>query len=271
MYTSEIISAINTLILFICISWTLLYIVTKHRRMMDFMTTAVHSRKSIILMILIGGLVDVLASEFSFPLFGTSANVRDCIAIFCGIVGGPIVGIGVGFIGGLYRITGVWWSGFTGNLGYITALGCGISTMGAGLVGAWLYKRRNTNVMNLDWRKIAFVVLITAIWEIIHVVVINPPLMPFFSELSFREAFIFLGEKILPPMIVGNSFGMLVLLLVAMDTVKNKKVRELELESEKEREKLESLEKLVKKYEEYIGPVAKTIAKTTLEEKENKK
>jgi len=121
--------------------------------------------------------------------------------------------------------------------------------------------------MNLNLRKIAFVVLITAIWEIIHVVVINSPLMPFFSEITFEEAFIFLGERILLPMVVGNSFGMLALLLVAMDTVKNKKVRELELEREKEREKLEFLEKLVKKYEEYIGPVAKTIAKNAIEER----
>jgi len=133
MYTSEILSAIDTLVLFICISWTLLYMITKHRRIMDFMTTAVHSKKSVILTILIGGLVDILASEFSFPLFGTSVNVRDCIAIFCGIVGGPVVGMGVGLMGGLYRITGLTWSGFTGNLGYVTALGCGISTMGAGI------------------------------------------------------------------------------------------------------------------------------------------
>ena len=142
------------------------------------MTTRVHPKKILILMILIGGFTDILASEFSFPLFGTSVNVRGCIVIFS--VGGPVVGIGVGLIGGAYRITGLWWSGFMGNRGYATAMGCGIATIGAGFVGAWLSKYKNVNVMGLNGKKICFVILITAIWEVVHVVVINPPLMSFF-------------------------------------------------------------------------------------------
>jgi len=264
----EIISAITTLIIFICISWTFLYIITKHRKIIDFMTTCVHPKKILILMILIGGFADILASEFSFLLFGASANVRDCIVIFSGIVGGPLAGIGVGLIGGAYRITGLWWAGFMGNMGYATAMGCGIATIGAGFVGAWLSKYKNVNVMGLNGKKICFVILITAIWEVMHVVVINPPLMPFFSDFTFKGAFLLLGKRILFPMMVGNCFGMLVFLLMAIDTVKNKKIMEIK----RIREKLELSERLVKKYEEYIGPVAKTIAKDIqkAEEKEQK-
>ncbi len=43
---------------------------------------------------------------------------------------------------------------------------------------------------------------------------------------------------------------------MAIDTVKNRKM---------EMERRELLEKMVSKYEEYIGPVAKTIAKDVIE------
>ena len=264
----EIISAINALIMLICISWTFLYIITKHRKIIDFMATHIHPKKVLIFMILIGGFADILASEFSFPLFGTSVNVRDCIVIFSGIVGGPVAGIGVGLIGGAYRITGLWWSGFMGNMGYVTALGCGIATMGAGFVGAWLSKYKNVNVMGLNGKKVCFVILIMAIWEVVHLMVINSLLMPFFSDFTFKGAFLFLGKETLFPMMVGNCFGMLVFLLMAIDTVKNKKIMEIK----RIRENLELSERLVKRYEEYIGPVAKTIAKgiTEAEKKEQK-
>jgi len=227
----------------------------------EFMTSEAHSKKGLFIMIFIGGFVDILASEFSFLIAGASVNVRDAIAIFSGIVGGPIVGISVGLIGGLYRMTGLWWSGFTGNMGYITALGCGIATICAGVVGAWLYKYKGITVMKLSWKKISFVVMIAAIWEVIHVMVFASSLMPFFSDLNLKEAFYSMGSNTLLPMIVGNCFGILVFLVVAVDTVRNKKIEEME----RIKERVEFLERLVKKYEEYIGPVAKTIAKSIVE------
>jgi LytS/YehU family sensor histidine kinase len=260
----EIINAITTLITFICISWAFLYVITKHRKIINFMTTRVHPKKILILMILIGGFVDILASEFSFLLFGASANIRDCVIIFSAIVGGPFAGIGVGLIGGCYRITGLRWSGFMGNMGYISALGCGLAAVGAGFVGAWLSKYKNVNVMGLNGKKICFVIMIMAVWEVVHSLVINPPLMPLFSALTFKESFFFAGEKMLLPMILGNCFGIFVFLLIAIDTVKNKKI----METKRIREKLELSEKLIKRYEEYIGPVAKTIAKDIAEEEE---
>jgi len=89
--------------------------------------------------------------------------------------------------------------------------------------------------------------------------------MPFFSEFTFKGAFLLMGKRILFPMMLGNCFGILVFLLIAIDTVKNKKIMEIK----RIREKLELSERLVKRYEEYIGPVAKTIAKD-IAEKEKK-
>ena len=60
---------------------------------------------------------------------------------------------------------------------------------------------------------------------------------------------------------------MLVFLLIAIDMVKNKKIMEIK----HIREKLELSEKLIKRYEEYIGPVAKTIAKDIAEAEEKEK
>jgi len=75
-------------------------------------------------------------------------------------------------------------------------------------------------------------------------------------DLDYAGALRLLGENMLLPMILGNCFTIFVLALVAIDTVKNRKM---------EMERLELLEKMVSKYEEYIGPVAKTIAKDVIE------
>lgn len=55
---------------------------------------------------------------------------------------------------------------------------------------------------------------------------------------------------------------------LARDT--NQMVDSLEQSKTRLKNRLELMEKLVKKYEEYIGPVAKTIAKSIMEEKEDK-
>jgi len=185
MYADGIFDALIHLIVSACVLWAVLYLVTKQRSVLDFMTAESHSKRDILVLVLIGGVLDILASEFSFLLFGVNVNVRDSIAIFFGIVGGPAAGIGVGLIGGAYRTAGVWWSGFTGNLGYMTALGCGIATIGAGFVGAWLNKR-GIDVMRLDLKNVGFVVFVVAVWEIIDMLVINPLLVPFFWILTMR-------------------------------------------------------------------------------------
>jgi LytS/YehU family sensor histidine kinase len=75
------------------------------------------------------------ASQYAIVVAGTRVNVRDCIAIFAGILGGPIAGIAVGLIGGIYRMT----------LGGWTAIPCGLATISAGFIGSWLSKP--------EWRK----------------------------------------------------------------------------------------------------------------------
>jgi hypothetical protein len=47
-------------------------------------------------------------------------------------------------------------------------------------------------------------------------------------------------------------------------------VDSLEQSKTRLKSRLELMEKLVKKYDEYIGPVAKTLAKSVMEEKEDK-
>jgi len=50
----------------------------------------------------------------------------------------------------------------------------------------------------------------------------------------------------------------------------NQMVDSLEQSKTRLKSRLELMEKLVKKYDEYIGPVAKTLAKSVMEEKEDK-
>jgi LytS/YehU family sensor histidine kinase len=171
------------------------------------------SRNFLILSSLVLGIADMLASELGMDIVGVTANVRDSIAIFAGMLFPP-VGIAVGLMGGLYRMSGLFWQGFTGSLGYWTAIPCGIATILAGLVGAYMYKR-GYSVSKLTTHKIFIAALVMAVWEIIHVQVITPIVSPLYNaDRTFMSVFTLLGEKVLIPMIIANVVAILALLFI---------------------------------------------------------
>ncbi len=231
----------------------ILYISTRSRWFVNILLSKEKSRKSIGIMILAGGILQILSLEFSisFPN-GAMADIRISLAILFGIIGGPAVGIPVGLIGGAYRMSGLLWEGFRGTLGYTLAVGGGINAIGAGLVGG-LLNRRGITMSTIKTRSVLFTISSTLLWILVGIELIDPMTAPFFSEMNFTEAIYFTSRTILVPIMVANLFAITVFMSVLNNVVMEEKKKRV-------------LQKLVKKYEALIGPVAGRIAKETAKE-----
>ena len=88
------------------------------------------SRRSQICLIIIFSILGILASYFTLDVFGAPANARGLIVMIAALTGGPIVGIPVGIIAGVWRF----------SLGGPTALACAVVTIITGFVGSLVYK-----------------------------------------------------------------------------------------------------------------------------------
>lgn len=204
---------------FIAIIVTFFYIISLSRAVRKFAYKQKHTGFEKVGMILFFGFLGILASEFGFKIAGGVANVRDCIAIFAGIFGGPAVGIGTGLVAGLYRMTGLWWEGFAGNLGYWTAVGCGLATIGAGFIGAWMSRYQKFNLKDINSRQLWKIAGITAFWQIIHLQFIVPLVAPLYTDKTFWQAFGLASETVLLPMVLINGFSILLLSFIIRDTI----------------------------------------------------
>ena len=84
------------------------------------------SRRSQICLIIIFSILGILASYFTLDVFGAPANARGLIVMIAALAGGPVVGIPVGIIAGVWRF----------SLGGPTALACAVVTIIAGFYSA---------------------------------------------------------------------------------------------------------------------------------------
>ena len=71
-----------------------------------------------------------MASYFTIDVYGIPANARGLIVMIAALAGGPVVGIPVGIIAGLWRF----------SLGGPTALACTVVTIIAGFIGSLINK-----------------------------------------------------------------------------------------------------------------------------------
>jgi LytS/YehU family sensor histidine kinase len=125
------------LLVFITFSITGLYLLSRYKKVVDFLIAKKTGIKGQIVVIIVAGILIILASQYAIVVAGARVNVRDCIAIFAGMLAGPLAGISVGLIGGIYRM----------SLGGWTAIPCGLATIVAGFIGAWLYEPKRRKIM----------------------------------------------------------------------------------------------------------------------------
>ncbi|MBO8168222.1 MAG: sensor histidine kinase [Thermoanaerobacteraceae bacterium] len=133
------------------------------------------------------GLIGILGTYFGIPVRGAIANSRVVGVLIGGLLGGPVVGMGSGFIAGFHR----WAIDING----FTALACALSTFVEGTMGGVLHryiiKKKN------KWLPAFF---ICAGAELIQMLIILAVAKPFSDALA-------LVRIIWLPMVLVNSLG----------------------------------------------------------------
>ena len=156
--------------------------------------------KGKIIVLVLAGVAIIAASEYAFPVAGALINFRDSIAISSSILAGPVVGIIVGLIGGFYRMSMGGWS----------ALPCGLATILASFIGAYLWRYKGYRIKNITSKQILTAIIITGIWEFIHLEIMVPVL----GAKPMMEAFTIMTNSFLLPMAMMNMLGTLIILLL---------------------------------------------------------
>lgn len=152
-----------------------------------------YNKKDKIIMIILFSILSIIGTYSGIYITDKSlANSRPIGTIVAGYLGGPVIGIIVGIISGLHRYT----------LGGFTALACSISTVVEGVIGAEfrrIFKNKGLNPI------IAGLAAIVA--EITQMIII----LIFANDL---QAAIFLEKKIAVSMIIINSIGVFLIVMV---------------------------------------------------------
>jgi sigma-B regulation protein RsbU (phosphoserine phosphatase) len=154
---------------------------------------------------LIFGIISIFGTYSGLDVFGAIANVRDLGPMIAGLVGGPIVGVGAGLIGGLYRFF---------FLGGPTTLSCSIATILAGLFAGLIYLANGRKFIGV-FGAVIFAVLMEGFHMLLALLIVRPyPLaVSIVSELSI-------------PMIFANALGVLVFSFIISNLLREKKTKE---------------------------------------------
>ncbi len=197
-----------------CVVIVFAYVVTRTRFFTAILDKQFSFKNQLILILLFGAL-SIFGTYGGIELpSGAIANIRDLSPMIAGLVGGPVVGLGVGLIGGIDRYF----------LGGLTCLPCSLSTVIAGLVGGVVYKLRKGEFV-LVWQA----ALLAAVMESFHMGLVLLIVRPYAEALA-------VVEKVSLPMIGANALGIALFALIIRNLIierrtaaeKDKYRRELE-------------------------------------------
>lgn len=151
------------------------------------------------------GLFSIYGTLGGVEILGARANIRDLGPAIAGLVGGPIVGFGAGFIGALHRYL----------LGGFTCQPCALATIFTGLAAGLIYKLNKDRFIG-----VAGAALFGITMQLFHaglVILISRPLADAIA----------LEKEIFLPMLTANTIGLTVFALFITNL---KKERETEAE-----------------------------------------
>lgn len=181
-----------------------------------------YDKKDKIIMIILFTILSIIGTYFGIYITDKSlANSRPIGTIVAGYLGGPVVGITVGAISGLHRY----------SLGGFTALACSISTVVEGVIGAGF--RRIFKDKGLSPIIAGLSAVVAEITQMIIILIFSNDL----------EATVLLVKKIAPPMIIINSMGVLLIVMV-VDRAKKLVDGQVKLVKLKEQNKIAELKAL---------------------------
>ncbi|MDD1675824.1 MAG: stage II sporulation protein E, partial [Methanomicrobiales archaeon] len=163
------------------------YLLTRSRFFVEVLDGRLTIRTQIILIVVFGAL-SIYGTVGGVEVLGAIINVRDLGPMVAGLLGGPVVGLGAGVIGALYR----------SSLGGFTMVPCTIATLLAGLFGGliWLANKRKFPAMAVA---VSFAVLMEGLHLLLVLVICRP----------FEEALVVVSTVGLP-VILANAAGMFI-------------------------------------------------------------
>jgi sigma-B regulation protein RsbU (phosphoserine phosphatase) len=149
--------------------------------------------------VILFGLFSVFGTLVGIPdNYGAIANIRDLAPIVSGLVAGPYVGLAVGLIGGLFRL----------SLGGVTGVGCSLSTVVAGLLAGLVYHLRKGELLGPVWA-----MLLAAGIELLHGGIVLLVSRPFNQALEIIV-------DVIPEMVVAVSLGVGISIIIIRDVIR---------------------------------------------------
>lgn len=202
-----VISLINHMAVLIVIA----YVLTRTKLYSQVIIEKKVNLKNGTLLALIFGLFSIYGTVSGFPIFDSTANIRDLGPAIAGLIAGPVVGVCAGLIGAVHRFL----------QGGVTAVPCSIATLFAGLIGGIVYLARKKKIVTIVGG-IIFAVCV----EILHMFI------AYLWGLHTGEVASTLGiiRSAILPMIITNSIGIAIFIFIARNLVKERR-----MESEKAR------------------------------------
>ncbi|HWQ66072.1 MAG TPA: PAS domain S-box protein [Methanospirillum sp.] len=179
----------NSLVLFeiICvIAVFALFIIRSH-----FFTEILEHKARIstqIVLMVFYGLVSIVGTVTGIGLFGSIGNVRDIGPMIAGLTCGPVIGIGAGLIGGVYRL-------MQGGPYMYTGLSAPIF---CGIMGGILYLVNNRAFVP-TWIATLYMALCDTVVSLVTLTLVTPP-----------SQFWTIAGNIAVPMIVGSTGGVFI-------------------------------------------------------------
>jgi sigma-B regulation protein RsbU (phosphoserine phosphatase) len=180
----------------------LAYLITRTRSFAQALS-GIFTWKNQIFLIVFFGALSIYGTVSGISVLGAPVNIRDLGPMVGGLACGPIVGLGAGLIGAVYRY----------SLEGFTAVACSLATVLAGLLAGmvWLINKRQM----VRWEAaVAFAVLIEGFHMGLVLLLAKP----------YAEA-VDLVSVVAAPMILANATGMFIFAVIIGNLIAERKTR----------------------------------------------
>ena len=220
-----LLETLYNLLVFITFISFIVYLLSRSQNVIRYVIGKTKRTLGNIIVITILGTAIILASKHAIVISGARVNLRDSIAVLAAIVGGPVCGISVGIIGGIFRFF----------LGGWTCLPCATATILVGIVASLIVYLNKFQPTDINKKTILMWVGFNMLWEFVHLLVLVPLLgtLGVQGELSgeyfhlvtltegvpIKVGFMEMIDGFLLPMSIMNGFATAIFLIFIKDMV----------------------------------------------------
>ncbi len=185
-----------------CVIAVIAYLVTRT----SFFQAAIHHRATLaqtLILVVVFGAVSVYGTLSNVEILGAPVNVRDLGPMVAGLSAGPVVGIGAGIIGAVFRL----------SMGGFTMIPCSLATVIAGGLAGVIYLLAREKFIGTRGA-----VLFAGVMECLHMVLALLLARPFDRAVA-------LVSQIAVPMIFANAIGIFIFSFIIENYLKEEQTR----------------------------------------------